>query len=152
MAAEQGHADAMIELSKCDSFGIGVRKNCTTASKWLSRAAERGHLKSMVLLGKRYMFEYEEDYNPRKAIRLFHMAAGNGDPWGMFHLGECYADGIGVKKDYDAAYLWFCRATLAAPDDEMLYQSVQNRIYDPNLKEICDRLKTTPCQPNKEKK
>ncbi len=141
MAAEQGSADAMFELSKCYTFGIGVRRNRATAFKWLSKAAERGHSKAMVQLGKRCTHEYEADYNPRKAVRLFRTAAEKGDAWGMFHLGECYADGIGVKKDYDAAYLWFCRAALAAPDDEMLYQSVQNKIYDPNLKEILGKKK-----------
>ena len=151
LAAEQGLADAMFELSKCYSFGIGVRRNRAVACKWLNKAAERGHVRAMVLLGKRCMFEYEVDYNPRKAVRLFQKAAEKGDPWGMFHLGECYADGVGVTKDYDAAYLWFSRAALAAPDDEMLYQSVQNKIYDPNLKEICDSLKPTPCHSNKEK-
>lgn len=147
MAAEHGCADAMFELSRCYSFGIGVRRNRATASKWLSKAAERGHLRSMVQLGKRCALEYEAVYNPRKAVRLFRKAAEKGDVWGMFHLGECYADGIGVKKDYDAAYLWFCRAALAAPDDELLYQSVQNKIYDPNLKEVRDNFKTTPSSP-----
>lgn len=136
MAAEHGCADAMFELSKCYTFGIGVRRNRAMVSKWLNEAAERGHLRSMVQLGKRCTLEYEAVYNPRKAVRLFCKAAEKGDAWGMFYLGECYADGVGVKKDYDAAYLWFCRAALAAPDDEMLYQSVQNQIYDPNLKEV----------------
>ena len=144
MAAEHGCADAMFELSRCYSFGIGVRRNRATASKWLSKAADLGHIRAMVSLGCKCTREYESEYNPRKAVRLFRKAADKGDVWGMFHLGECYADGIGVKKDYDAAYLWFCRAVLAAPDDEALYQSVQNKIYDPNLKEVRDNFKTTP--------
>ena len=147
LAAEHGCADAMFELSRCYSFGIGVRRNRATASKWLSKAAERGHLGAMVQLGCKCTHEYEADYNPRKAVRLFRRAAEKGDVWGMFHLGECYADGVGVKKDFDAAYLWFCRAALAAPDDEALYQSVQNKIYDPNLKEVRDNFKTTPSSP-----
>ena len=147
MAAEQGSAEAMFELSKCYSFGISVRRNRATASKWLSKAAHLDHIRATVMLGCKCIHEYEADYNPRKAVRLFRKAAEKGDAWGMFHLGECYADGIGVKKDYDAAYLWFCRAALAAPDDEMLYQSVQNKIYDPNLKEVWDKLKNNPSSP-----
>lgn len=147
VAVEHGCADAMFELSKYYTFGIGVRRNRATASKWLSKAAERGHLRSMVQLGCKCTHEYEADYNPRKAVRLFRKAAEKGDAWGMFYLGECYADGVGVKKDYDAAYLWFCRAVLVAPDDEALYQSVQNKIYDPNLKELRDNFITTPSSP-----
>lgn len=136
MAAELGSAEAMFELSKCYTFGIGVRRNRAMASKWLSKAADLGHIRATVSLGCKCTHEYEVDYNPRKAVRLFRTAAEKGDAWGMFHLGECYANGVGVKKDYDAAYLWFCRAAVAAPDDEELYQSVQNRIYSPELKEI----------------
>ncbi len=147
MAAEHGSAEAMFELNKCYSSGIGVRRNRATASKWLSMAAERGHARAMVLIGKRCMLDYEADFNPRKAARLFRQAAEKGDAWGMFYLGECFLDGIGVKKDYDAAYLWFCRAALAAPDDEALYHSVQDQINDPNLKDVRDSIKNTPSLP-----
>ena len=136
MAAEQGIADAAFELAKCYRFGIGVRRNRTTASRWLHKAAEHGHAKAMVLVGK-LCLEYDEgEYNPRKAFRLFRQAADQGDAWGMFHLGECYINGDGVKKNFDAAYLWFYRAVATAPEDERLYQSVQNEIFDPTLKEF----------------
>ena len=137
MAAEHGCADAMFELSKCYTFGIGIRSNRATAAKLLQKAAEHDHVRAMFILGNWYLSKQRGiEYNPRKAAWWFRRAADRGDAWGMFHLGECYADVVGVKKDYDAAYLWFCRAALAAPDDEMLYQSVQNQIYDPNLKEV----------------
>ena len=135
-AAEQGLADASFELAKCYRFGIGVRRNRITASKWLHKAVEQGHARAMVLLGKRCLDYDSGEYNSRKAVELFRKAADQGDAWGMFHLGECYINGDGVKKDFDAAFLWFCRAALAAPEDEDLYQSVQNRIYSPELKEV----------------
>ena len=141
MAAEHGLADAAFELAKCYRFGIGVRRNRTTALKWMRRAAEQGHTKAMVLLGMHHLNEFEEEYNPRKAVNLFRKAADHGDAWGMYRLGECFERGKGAKKDFDAAYLWFCRAVLAAPDDETLYQFVQNKIYDPNLKEVRDSLR-----------
>lgn len=134
MAAEQGLPDAVFELAKCYRFGIGARRNRATAFKWLQRAAELGHVRAMVLLGVRYLDCDGEEYNPRKAVKTFRKAADLGDAWGMFHLGECYENGDGVKKDFDAAYLWFCRAALAVPEDEHLYQMVQNHIYSPELK------------------
>jgi len=145
IAAEHGCVDAMFELSKCYTFGIGLRRNRASAAKWLQKAAEHDHVRAMFILGNWYLSKRRGiEYNPRKAAWWFRRAADNGDAWGMFHLGECYVDGVGVKKDYDAAYLWFCRAVLAAPDDEALYQSVQNRIYDPNLKEVRDNIKNAP--------
>ena len=57
----------------------------------------------------------------------------------MFELGDCYDTGTGVNKDLDAAYLWFCRAALAAPEDDEVYQKVQSRIYSPELKAVLGR-------------
>ena len=142
-AARCGSSDAMFELSKCYTFGIGVRRNRTTASKWLRNAAESGHVKAMCQLGNNCLFEYGNEYNPRKAVRLFQKAAEKGDSWGMFYLGECYEDGIGIKKDFDAAFLWFCRAVCTSPEDDRLYQSVQNRIFDPNLNEYRENIINT---------
>ena len=93
----------------------------------------------MILLGKRYLFEADAEFNPREGIKWLRRAAKRGDAWGMFELGECYENGTGVKKDPDAAYLWFCRAALAAPEDKNLYQMVQNRIYSPELKKVLGR-------------
>ncbi len=141
MAAEQGCADAMFELSKCYIFGIGLRRNRVTAAKWLQKAAEHDHVRAMFILGNWYLSKRRGiEYNPRKAAWWFRRAADNGDAWGMFRMGECYENGIGIKKDSDEAYLWFCRAVTTSPEDEYLYLSVQNRIFDPNLKEIREDL------------
>lgn len=140
MAAEHGHADAAFDLAKSFRFGIGVRRNRATALKWLRKAAEQGHIKAIVLLGMHHLNEFEEEYNPRKAVNLFRQAADLGDAWGMFHLGECYINGDGVRKDFDAAYLWFYKAVVTAPEDEHLYQSVQDEVFDPNLKEYRENM------------
>ena len=140
MAAEHGCVDAMFELSKCYTFGISVRRNRVTAAQWLQKAAEQGHAKAMVLLGKRCLDYDSGEYNSRKAVELFRKAAEQGEAWGMFHLGECFINGDGVKKDFDAAYLWFYKAVVTAPEDEHLYHSVQHEIFDPNLKECRDNM------------
>jgi len=142
MAAEHGLADAMFELSKCYTFGFGVRKNRVTAGKWLRKAAEHRHVTAMYLLGHWLLREVGSGvgYNPREAVKWFRRAAENGDARAMFELGECYEDGIGVKKEPDLAYRWFCRAALASPEDEDMYQRVQNKVFDPNLKTVREEL------------
>lgn len=141
-AAELESKEAAFELSKCYTFGFGVRKNRVTSSKWLRKAAEGGHVSAMMLLGHRYQWEIGGGvgYDPREAAKWFRRAADNGDARAMFELGECYEDGVGVKKDPDKAYRWFCRAVLAAPEDEYLYESVQNHVFDPNLKAVREEL------------
>jgi TPR repeat protein len=94
----------------------------------------------MVLLGMHYLNSYEGEYNPRIAVKLFRKAADLGDAWGMYHLAECYEKGDGVKKDLDNAFRWFCRAVVTSPEDERLYQSVQDYIFDPNLKQYRENI------------
>ena len=148
MAAEEGLAEAAFELSKCYTFGFGVRKNRVTSSNWLRKAAEAGHVSAMVLLGLRYQWETGGgvDYNPREAVKWFRRAAELGNTDAMFELGECYEKGFGVKKDCDEAYMWFCRAALTAPEDEEMYQKVQNHVFDPNLKAVREELLTGKLQ------
>ena len=93
----------------------------------------------MILLGTRYLRELDAKYDPSEGIKWLRRAADRGDARAMFELGECNEQGTGVKKDPDAAYLWFCRAALAAPEDKDLYQMVQNRVYSPELKEALGR-------------
>ena len=142
MAAEQGHAQGMFELSKCYTFGFGVRKNSVTAGKWLRKAAEHGHVTAMFLLGHWLLREEGSGvrHDPREAVKWFRKAAEQGNAEAMYELGECYEDGVGVKKEPDLAYRWFCRAVLAAPMDESLYERVQNHIFDPNLKAVREEL------------
>ena len=142
MAAEQGHAHGMFELSKCYTFGFGVRKNRVTAGKWLRKAAEHGHVTAMFLLGHWLLMEVGSGvgYDPREAVKWFRRAAENGDARAMFELGKCYENGFGVKKEPDLAYRWFCRAALASPEDEDMYQRVQNKVFDPNLKTVREEL------------
>ena len=100
MAAEQGLAEAAFELSKCYTFGFGVRKNRVTAGKWLRKAAEQGHVTAMFLHGHWLLREEGGGvgYDPREAVKWFRRAAEKGDARAMFELGECYEDGVGVKK------------------------------------------------------
>ena len=142
MAAEEGHVQAAFELSKCYTFGFGVRKNRVTSSKWLRKAAEGGHVSAMMLLAHRYQWETGGgvEYNPREAVKWFRKAAEQGNAEAMYELGECYEKGFGVKKEPDLAYRWFCRAVLADPMDESLYERVQNHVFDPNLKTVREEL------------
>ena len=88
------------------------------------------------MLGSWLLSGYGVEENPREGVKWLRRAADRGDARAMFELGECYENGDGVKKDPDAADLWFCRAALAAPEDEKMYQRVQNRICSPGLKEV----------------
>ena len=51
-----------------------------------------------------------------------------------------YINSDGVKKDFDAAYLWFYKAIVTSPEDERLYQSVQHEFFNPELMSCRDEI------------
>ena len=85
-----------------------------------------------------------------KAVGLLSKAAQKEDAEARCRLGECYETGNGVKKDFEAAFLWFCKAVTTAPEDDRLYQSVQNHVFDPNLKECREQLLSERSNKNKQ--
>ena len=42
LAAEQGDADAQVELGLCYRKGIGVQKDLAEAKRWFQKAAKQG--------------------------------------------------------------------------------------------------------------
>jgi TPR repeat protein len=42
-AADQGHADAQVNLAHCYEHGLGISKNKGQALIWLQKAADQGH-------------------------------------------------------------------------------------------------------------
>ena len=41
-----------------------------------------------------------------KAFELYRQSASEGDAGGLYNLGRCYLEGIGIEKDMDKAQLW----------------------------------------------
>ena len=66
-----------------------------TAMDQLSAAAERGHVKSMVLLA--YIFDKAEENET--AVALYGKAVDRGDPTAKMRLAQHYISGEGVEKD-----------------------------------------------------
>ena len=52
--AEEGNAEAQMNLAKCYANGEGVEKNNDEANKWILKAAEQGNTDAMVEMGTAY--------------------------------------------------------------------------------------------------
>ena len=50
--------------------------------------------------------EWGLDADVTKAFELYRESASEGDAGGMYNLGRCYLEGIGIEKDMDTARLW----------------------------------------------
>jgi uncharacterized protein len=49
----------------------------------------------------------------KMAVKLYRLAAAQGDTMAQYNLGLCYKGGDGVKKDLGRAAGWFRRAAKA---------------------------------------
>jgi TPR repeat protein len=83
--------------------------------KYFQQAAELGDPEGMNAVG----LELEQDMfkgrptkaeileNGAKLVKWYGHAAQLGSSNGMVNLGNCYSDGIGVKKNKDSAFRWY---------------------------------------------
>ena len=67
------------------------------------------------LLGEGYRWNYDE----RRALRWYRLAADQGHAGAMFKFGEMYADGRGVAQDDREAVRWYRRAADRVSADAM---------------------------------
>lgn len=109
--AEQGNAEAQINLGNLYMKGLGVEQDYAAAGNWYRQAAEHGDPIGQSKLGILYYYGLGVDKNPDEAARWFLKAAEQGEPSAAAVLGSMYAEGDGVIRDNVKAYYWY---TLAA--------------------------------------
>jgi len=105
--AEQGDAEAQLQLGMRYAMGDGVIQNDKEAAKWFERAAKQGLAEAqyqfgLVLLQGRGVVQ---DY--RAAFHWIEKPAQRGYAKAQFSLGELYRYGTGIPVDKARAYLWF---------------------------------------------
>ena len=88
--------------------GLGVAKDYSKAAECFRQSGEKGKPNAYTKLGSLYFSgDYGLDRDSIRAIELWQEAAKLKDVEGMFMLGLCYKDGIGVPKDLNKAYSYF---------------------------------------------
>lgn len=126
-AAEQGHPFAQYSLGnyyrhvqRCDDNVIWYRKaadqgyiealySLRTVESGL-QAANRGHIRAKVQLGKFFFDGSGVEQNYQEAVKWYREAAEQGDMEAEYELSLCYLSGKGVEKDNEAAARWCARA------------------------------------------
>lgn len=94
-ARQRGLPDALFALGQCYEFGIGVECDLDQADELYQEAEKNGSVLAIGALGLRYLKKGDLG----NAIRLIEKGAGLGDPSSSILLGDCYLNGLGVKKD-----------------------------------------------------
>jgi len=112
-AAQNGYADAQLQLGSMYKDGVGVEKSEREAAVWLRKgvewyrkAAELGDPDAQNWLG--WMFakgRYGVERNEQQAIAWLTKAAEQDDFFAV-KLGEMYAKGDGIQEDKREAISW----------------------------------------------
>ena len=113
--AEYGYPDMQCELGNryenlhwpCVIDTKTTRRNDREAVRWFAKAAKRGYVEAMYLLGECYAGLYGVRNNARKAFLWYKKAAVRGHEEAMGKLGLYFQRGICVKKNLAKAAEWY---------------------------------------------
>jgi TPR repeat protein len=103
--ALKGDADAMYLYSVCLYYGIGVRRDSSTAIKYAREAAKNGCEPAFYYVARGYAKGRGVERSKEKADKFFaHFVQlakkPNASAMTKCCLGHCYLDGLGVEKDF----------------------------------------------------
>jgi TPR repeat protein/DNA-directed RNA polymerase subunit RPC12/RpoP len=107
LRAEQGDAEAQLQLGMRYAEGDGVIQNDKEAARWFALAARQGLAEAQyqyglaLLNGKGVVQDY------RSAFLWIEKPAQRGYARAQYTLGELYRFGTGTAIDKARAYLWF---------------------------------------------
>ena len=105
--ADQGDAEAQLQLGLRYAEGDGVIQNDKEAAKWFALAAKQGlaeaqyHYGLALLQGRGVVQDY------KAAFSWIEKPAQRGYAKAQYSLGELYRYGTGTAVDKARAYLWF---------------------------------------------
>ncbi len=119
-SSKSGSLDVWFMIGDAYQSGTGTKRNREQALRWFRKAAEAGHVRSMVRLGNALAHpDHEETWE--ESVRWFQKAAGCGYAGGMVSLGFAYRDGHGIAQDYEQAVHWFIKGVAAGDTLSMLH-------------------------------
>ncbi len=104
-AAEKGHPAAQYLLGSAYLGGLGTPRDDQKALFCFLKSYEQGSEKASFKMAKLLATQ-----QPMLAFQFALDAAERGMPEAQFHVGECYAAGVGVDADLWQAKAWYQRA------------------------------------------
>ena len=105
--AEQGDAEAQLQLGMRYAEGDGVIQNDKEAARWFALAARQGLAEAQYQYGLALLHGKGVVQDYRSAFRWIEKPARRGYARAQYTLGELYRFGTGTAIDKARAYLWF---------------------------------------------
>ena len=121
--AESGEAQAQASLAACY---IALEKPVDECLYWLQLAADQGHSKANLTLGKIYASGSFGEQSNEKAFYYFSNAAEIGNADAQYHLAICYDNALGVEQSEAQALAWYEKA---ATNGHLNAQTTLGQIY-----------------------
>ena len=109
-AADQGNADAQVNLGVMYSKGHDVTQNHAEALKWYRKAAEQGSAMAQYNMGVVYNSGLGVGKDYTQAVHWYRKAAEQGFIDAEYELGVMYESGKGVPQNYTEALAWYTKA------------------------------------------
>ena len=109
-AADNGYAEAQLNLALMYQLGEGVEQNFKEAVKLLELAAEQKLPDALLNLALMYDHARGVDKDDVKATDLYEEAALLEQPEAQFNLAYRYYYGIGVEVDLKKSEYWFSKS------------------------------------------
>ncbi len=108
--AEQGKADAQIDLGLAYAKGDGVTRDDVAARQWFQRAAAQGVAQAQFLMGSMLERGRGGARSYDEALHWYQRAAEQSYPPAEAAMGRFYGRGLGVARDPQQRTEWFRRA------------------------------------------
>lgn len=116
-AAERGSGEAADWLGYAYEQGTLGEVNLELARQWYEKAVELGNHYAMNSLGCLLESSEDAESNMERISELFRQSAELGCEYAYANAARMYADGIGVKQDFNTAVEYFEKALAFEPDN-----------------------------------
>ncbi len=98
-AANQGNADAQVNLGRLYNNGYGVPRDIKKAYEYFVKAADQGHSDAQWILGNMLyiaarVYNYPIEGSTKKALEYLEKSANQGNRNGQYILAQYYVNGI----------------------------------------------------------
>ena len=114
-AKHEGGTEATFELAMMYFLGLGVKKNRSTAILLLDVAAKQDNPLALFKLAEHFIESGGKEADLKKGFDACYRSAELGLAEAQFNVGVMFEDGIGTKKDFKKAAIWY-EAAVAAGD------------------------------------
>jgi len=111
-AAQNGEPDALFEIGKRYTDGLGTPKDLAKAAEWYEKAAELGFAPAQYIVGNFNEKGLGIEKNPAIAAKWYEKAAKGGNIIAMHNLAVLTAtpNALSAQPDMQEAFKWFSKA------------------------------------------